>query len=78
MKLVELLVTVAIIVVLASIGAPAVVKAGKRAKMKWYEANAWHGARLQSVLNDDTPQSTLDYYMTNNPPKYQWNIVKPN
>lgn len=76
MKLIELLVVVAIIAILASIGFPAVLKAGKRIKQKWYEANMWHGDRLNAVLNDETPKSTLDYYLTNgaNPQKYYWDL----
>lgn len=79
MKLIELLTVVAIIAILTSIGVPVVVKSGKKIKQKWYEINFWHEARLTAVINDDTPKSTLDYYLTNgtNPQKYYWNIVAP-
>jgi Tfp pilus assembly protein FimT len=80
MKLIELLTVVVIIAILASIGVPVVVKSGKKIKQKWYEINFWHEARLTAVINDDTPKSTFDYYMTNgaNPQKYQWVIINPN
>ena len=80
MKLIELLTVVVIIAILASIGVPVVVKSGKKIKQKWYEINFWHEARLTAVINDDTPKSTLDYYLTNgaNPQKYQWVVVNPN
>jgi competence protein ComGC len=77
MKLIELLTVIVIITILASIGVPAVVKAGKTIKHKWFEVNMWHGARLTAVLDDETSKSTLDYYLTNgsNPQKYYWNIT---
>lgn len=75
-KLIELLTVTLIIVILASMGVPAVVKAGKGIKRKWFEINMWHGDRLNAVLNDETPKSTVDYYLTNgaNPQKYYWNL----
>lgn len=76
MKLIELLAVVVIIAILASIGVPAVVKAGKEIKHKWYEANMWHSARLAAVMDDNASKSTTDYYLTNgtNPQKYYWDI----
>lgn len=79
MNLIELLTVTLIIAILAAMGVPATVKAGKRIKNKWYEVNMWHGDRLNAVLNDETPKSTLDYYLTNgaNPQKYYWNLKAP-
>lgn len=79
MNLIELLTVTLIIAILATIGAPAVLKAGRKIKHKWYEVNMWHGDRLNAVLNDDTPKPTLDYYLTNgaNPQKYYWDLKAP-
>jgi len=76
MKLIELLVVILIIGLLASIGVPAVLKAGQSIKQKWRESNFWHGARLSAVLDDNISKSSLDYYLTNgvNPQKYYWNV----
>lgn len=77
MKLLELLTVTLIIAILASMGVPVVVKAGKKIKRKWYEINMWHDARLSAMLNDETPKSTVDYYLTNgvNPQQYHWNLT---
>lgn len=79
MKLIELLAVTLIIAILASMGVPVVVKTGKMIKRKWSEINMWHGARLDAVLKDETPKSTLDYYLTNgvNPQKYYWDLKAP-
>jgi type II secretory pathway pseudopilin PulG len=79
MKLIELLVVVVIIAILASIALPITLRTGKRIKHLWFEANVWHGARLETVLNDNTSQPTIDYYLTNgaNPVKHNWKYFRP-
>ncbi len=80
MKLIELLAVVVIIALLTSMVLPAALRASKRIKDLWYEAYIWHGARMEAVLNDNTPQSTLDYYCTNgaNPVKHNFKYFRPN
>lgn len=69
-SLIEVLVTVAILALLASLTLPVIARAYSRAKLRIVQVWLFHDARSRALSVDDIPPERMLYYLTNSPRKF--------